>query len=258
MSESIKVETLEKLTIIKLNAPERRNALSVEMRSALLSALDRCIADQNCRVIILAGEGKHFCAGGDLRNASGVAPDPKRTQMNVALLQDIVRRIVGPKPVLAAVEGAAYGAGMSLAVACDFVIASESAIFCTAFAKVGLSADAGLSWTLPHRIGLIRSRQLLITAETLSASAAVGIGLADRRVPVGTALENAIVQANNICELAPLTIASVKLMLNRYPYALQAALDIELEHQVRLTSTSDYAEGKRAFSERRPAVFRGE
>jgi len=258
MSELIKVETLDKLAIIKLNAPKRRNALSVEMRIALLAALDEYIADQNCRAIILAGEGEHFCAGGDLRTANGTAPDSVRTKTNVSLLQDIVRRIVGPKPVIAAVEGVAYGAGMSLAAACDFVIASESVAFCSAFAKVGLSADAGLSWTLPHRVGLMRSRQLMITAETLSASAAVTIGLADQKVAVGAALITAIEQGRSICELAPLTIASVKSMLNCYPYTLQSALEIELEHQVRLTWTADYAEGKKAFSERRPAVFRGE
>lgn len=253
----VKVEREDRTTILTLSAPHRRNALSVEMRVELLEALKLAHQDSDVRAIILTGEGEHFCSGGDLNSAHASAPDPARTEANVRTLQNIVRFLAGSKPILAAVEGAAFGAGMSLAVACDFVIVAKSARFAASFAKIGLCADAGLTWLLPQRVGLARSRRLMISGDVVAAEEALAIGLADTLTEDGQALAIARAKARKICELAPLSIEAVKAALNSRPSSLDAALDLELESQVRLVSTSDYVEGRTAFIEKRVANFRG-
>lgn len=243
--------------ILTLAAPHRRNAISVEMRVELLAALTEAHHDNQVRAIILTGKGEHFCAGGDLNAAHSSAPDPARTEANVRILQNIVRLITGPKPVLAAVEGAAFGAGMSLAVACDFVFAGESARFAASFSKVGLCADAGLTWLLPQRIGLAKSRRLMISGDVVGSAEALAIGLADELTADGQALDLAKDRARRICDLAPLSIEAVKSALGNQPSSFEAALDLELKSQVRLVSTADYIEGRTAFMEKRVASFRG-
>lgn len=253
----IEVEREGAIRLLSLSAPERRNAISAEMRAELLAALADAVHDPSVRAIILTGKGGHFCAGGDLAAANGAAADPGRTEANVKMLQDIVRAIAGPKPVLAAIEGSAFGAGMSLAAACDFAIAARSSRFAASFAKIGLCADAGLTWSLPQRIGLARSRRLMISGEVVSASQALEIGLVDELTDDGEALAVALTSARRVSELAPLSISAVKAILGAYPYSLSDALETELHNQVRLVSTSDYVEGRTAFLEKRAAVFTG-
>ena len=257
MTKLVEVTRDGRTTILMLSAPHRRNAISVEMRKELLEALTKAHHDTDVRAIILTGNGAHFCAGGDLSAAHASAPDPARTEANVRILQDIVRLITGPKPVMAAVEGAAFGAGMSLAVACDFVFAGESAHFAASFAKVGLCADAGLTWLLPQRVGLARSRRLMISGDVVGSAEALAIGLADELTADGEALIVAKDRARRICELAPLSIEAVKAALCNQPSSFEAALDLELKSQVRLVSSADYIEGRTAFIEKRVASFRG-
>ena len=168
-----------------------------------------------------------------------------------------MRLITGPKPVLAAVEGSAFGAGMSLAVACDFVIAAQGARFAASFAKIGLSADAGLTWLLPQRIGYSRSRWLMISADIVDVDQALAIGLADELSPTGGALDAARASANQISALAPLSIAAVKATLANPPETLDEVLNTELDNQVRLVTSADYIEGRTAFIEKRAPVFIG-
>lgn len=257
MGQFIEVEREGGVRILTLAAPDRRNAISMEMREQLLAALDAALADDRNRVIILTGQGAHFCSGGDLRAAHDAPPSPESTARKIAVLQDIVRRITSNKPVLAAVEGAAFGAGMALACACDFVIGSADARFCASFVRVGLSADTGMTWTLPQRVGVVRSRQLLITGRIVEAAEALAIGLADELVPAGRALAKARERAEEICRLAPLSIAAVKSTLNAFPYTLQTALETEMGHQLRLSVSADYREGRTAFLEKRVANFTG-
>ena len=257
MTRLIEVAQDGRTTILTLCAPQKRNAISTEMRIALLAALEEAIADPQVRAIILTGQGEHFCAGGDLGAAHALAPDPQRTASNVKILQDIVRLIAGPKPVLAAVEGSAFGAGMSLAVACDFVIAAQGARFAASFVKVGLSADAGLTWLLPQRVGFSRSRRLMISGDVIAADEALAIGLADELTPAGGALAAALARASRISALAPLSIAAVKATLGSPAKSLDEVLDAELDNQVRLVTSADYLEGRTAFIEKRPAVFIG-
>lgn len=166
MAEPIVPEVMGQLLVVTLNAPHVRNAISPEMRTLLLECLRKANEDVSCRAIVLAGAEGNFCSGGRLGGDGKDVPKPdvERTRRNIAVLQDIVRLLGGgAKPTIAAVEGYAYGAGLSLAAACDIVIASESARFCASFGKVGLMGDAGLLWTLPRRVGESRSREMLLT-----------------------------------------------------------------------------------------------
>lgn len=246
--------------IFAMNMPQRRNAISIEMREELAAELGAACASDDCRAIVLTGAGEHFSAGGDVKSANGAAaaPDPGRTQRNVGVLHDIVRALIaGPKATVAAVEGSAYGAGLSLAAACDHVVASATARFCASFGKVGLIADAGLMWSLPQRIGTARAREMLLSCRVVEAVEAEAMGLANQRVEAGAALQHAIAAAHRLAATAPLTVAATKAMLARGPAPLEDVLAAEQDVQPRLTLSQDYAEGKAAFKERRAPVFRG-
>ena len=241
------------VAILTLNEPTKRNALSPALRVALAEAIDRIERDPEIRAVVLTGGPKVFSAGGDLtamRN-DGLAAGRERFR----LLHGIVRSIVkSSKPFIAAVEGPAAGAGFSLALCCDTIIAGAGSRFIASFPKVGLVADAGLLLTLPARVGIGRARQILLYAEPISAEAAERIGLVDEVVPDGTALERAVARARAFEALAPLSTAVAKEALAG---RLDEVLDWERSAQAALFQTSDHAEGKAAFLDKRPPIFQG-
>jgi enoyl-CoA hydratase/carnithine racemase len=240
-----------------LSAPERRNAISLQMREELLSALRKGCASPECRAIVLTGAQGNFSSGGQI-NSVDAAPDPQRTRRNMAVLHDIVRLLIaGAKPTVAAVEGCAYGAGLSLAAACDCLVASETAKFCASFGKIGLMADAGLMWSLPQRVGPAHARDVMLTGRVVDAVEAQAIGLTNRLVPQGRALEAALEAARALAQIAPLALSSMKTVLARGPTSLEVVLSTEADLQPMLTMSQDYAEGRAAFEERRAPNFRG-
>lgn len=256
MDEDVLREQRGDAVVLTLHAPAFRNACSVEMREALLEHLRLASTDSACRVIILTGAERNFCSGGRL--PANAKPDPERTRTNVATLQEIARILYrGPKPSVAAVEGFAFGAGFSLAMACDYVVAGEGVRFAASFGKVGLMADAGLAWTLPQRIGAGRGRDLLLTGREVRGEEAQAIGMVDQLVPAGQALEAALVAGLRYSAIAPLALAATKRVLGDGNSSLDAVLAAEAEEQPRLTLSQDYVEGRAAFREKRAAVFRG-
>lgn len=239
--------------VLTLDYPARRNALAPALRAALLGILDRAEADPAVRAIVITGGGAHFCSGGDLSGMDVRTPLQGRERLRAA--HQMIRLMVGgSKPVVAAVEGWAAGAGLSLACACDTIVAAEDAQFMAAFGKAGLMADLGLPHTLPLRVGHARARQILLYGEPIGAEEALRIGLVDRLAPKGQALAVALERARVLAAQAPAAVALTKQILSE---GLHNALDQERHYQSLLFLTADHEEGKAAFFAKRAPNFTG-
>lgn len=234
--------------------PERRNALSDEMRGGLRDALKAAHADQSVRSVVLAGSGGCFCAGGDIK-AMG-QPVPVALE-RLEVVHDIIRLIAeGPRPVVAAVDGVAYGGGLSLALACDAVVATEDARFCASFGRVGLVPDMGAMWSLPRRVGPAMAQRLLLNGQEIGGRHAVAIGLADV-LAEGDLAEAALAEARALVPAAPLPAAHLKPIIAKCHGDLDTVLAEERAAQAALFATADHDEARRAFLEKRRPVFTG-
>lgn len=250
----------EGVATLTLNAPARRNALSTGMREALLAGLQEFEADPNCRCIVLTGAGGTFCSGGDIGEMTppaGKTP-AAHAAYRIGLLQDIIRALVnGTRPTVAAVSGHAAGAGLSIACACDYVIAEHSARFAASFTRLGLIADCGLTWSLPRRVGPARARELLASGRTVGTDEALRIGLADQLAESGYGLEAAQSHARAYGATAPLAVMRTREVMADAPASLEAALATELREQAVLRVTDDHQEARKAFAEKRVPNFTG-
>lgn len=243
------------VAIVTLNRPERRNALNAALVSALSETLRELEADRQIRALVLSG-GEQFCAGGDLDSLNLPA-----LQMREAMTagHGIVRALIaGRLPTVAAVRGNAYGAGFSLAMACDFVVADEQSSFCAAFGRVGLTPDYGLLWTLPQKVPLGVAREIVMLCEPINGARARELGLADRLASSGAVDQMALQLAERLAAVAPATITTTRAVLARQPLTLDTVLAWEADTQTLLTGSSDFAEGLSAFRAKRPPEFRGE
>ncbi|MBS4049483.1 enoyl-CoA hydratase/isomerase family protein [Ferrovibrio sp.] len=257
---SVLYEQLEKTAVITLNAPEKQNALSTAMRTELRDLLDQVTADDGVRSIILTGAGKHFCSGGDISEmgASDGAVDLSRSRLRMGILHAILRHLVaGPKPVVACLRGNAFGGGLSLAMACDYVIADSTGKLCASFARIGLVADVGLLWTLPQRVGARIARNLLLSANVVEADEAGRIGLVDIVTSPDEAMEQALRKSREWEALAPLSHAATKLGLARSSGTAEQAMAFESDVQSALFTTADHIEARKAFLAKRKPVFTG-
>jgi|SRR5690554_450374 len=254
MSEVVLCERRGAIAILTMNLASKRNALSTTLSDALETQLSELQRDHSCRVIILTG-GAHFCAGGELGSFSDNAME-LRNEMRAG--HRVVRQIItGRVPVIAAVEGSAFGAGLSLAAACDFVIADSDARFGAVYGKVGLMPDWGALWTLPQRVGMRRTRQIVMFSEVLGGEQALRDGLADHLAEQGAVLKVALNWAERLASAAPGAISATKAFMARSPMALEASLDWEADMQALLLASEDFAEGTQSFFDKRTAVFNG-
>lgn len=243
------------LTLTLAN-PGRRNALSLPLREVLHDRLEAAMADPEVRAVVLTGAEGVFCSGGDIGGMEGLTPLGGRARLQ--RLHRLVRLLMtGEKPVIAAVEGYAIGAGLSLAAACDLVVSAEDAVWSCAFNRIGLMPDMGAAVSLPARMGLGRARRIMLTSERFTARQAEAWGLAEEVVPPGAALVRAQGLAAEIAERAPGAVAMTKAWLSRLPLPLDAALAAEADAQALLFATADFAEGRAAFLEKRPPRFEG-
>src|ERR671918_655394 len=247
---------------ITLNRPDKLNALTGAMSDELLDVFTTVRDDPAVRALVVTGAGRGFCAGQDLAEfeeayRSGERPDIR--DHLVRTYHRLIPRVVEtPKPVIAAVNGVAAGAGVSLAVACDLRIASEDARFTQAFVKIGLVPDSGGTWLLPRVIGYARALELSITGEVIDAETALEIGLVNRVVD-GDALEDEVSGlAARLAAMPTAAIGETKALLREAALLdLDAALHAEAEAQARMGQTDDHLEGVMAFAEKREPRFRG-
>ncbi|TFV63795.1 enoyl-CoA hydratase/isomerase family protein [Geodermatophilus sp. DF01-2] len=250
---AVLVEEHRTVRLLRLNRPERRNALDLDDRIAFLEQLRRAADDPGCRAVVLTGAGAVFSAGGDIRSMS---PDPEVAHRRLQLVNEIARHMVTTAtPIVSAVEGGAFGLGLSLACASDLVVAGSSARFVASFAKIGLVADTGLFYTLPRRVGAGRARELMLTARTVSAQEAHRIGLVDAVVEDGSAVEQALAMAQELAAASPAATAGLKRILAQDDQSLEAVLAAEEQVQVELLAGPDFEEGRAAFLGRRRPVF---
>ena len=183
MQQVLKLDNSEGVATLALDLPEERNPLSSAMKSALSEALRQCASDASIGAVVITGNGSAFCSGGDVKRAASRTPTDEERSVALVELQSIPRLIAAlPQVVIAAINGAAMGAGLGLACACDLRLASTSARFGAVFLRIGLATDFGLGWTLPRIVGPARARSMLLLGETLGAAQALEIGLVNRVV----------------------------------------------------------------------------
>jgi enoyl-CoA hydratase len=268
VTEAVLIESLGTgITQVTLNRPDRLNAMNYALISELHAALDDLAEDRACRVIILTGTGRGFCAGLDL--TEGASPPSARGLGRAQAGLTVQKMIAGlvpkmrsmPQPIIAAVNGAASGGGLALALASDVRIAAADARFNVAFVRVGLSGcDIGVSWLLPRLIGASRAFELLLTGRLIDASEADRIGLVTRVVDEGRAVESARETADLIVGNSPFGVRMTKeVMWSQLEIgSLQAGIDLENRTQILSSFTGDLVEAMQAFAEKRTPVFTDE
>lgn len=246
---------------LTLNRPESMNSLSIELKQALVSAVAELGADDSVRAVVLTGTGRGFCVGQDLREHVGLlaADDPAPLNTVTEHYNPIVTGLATmPKPVVAAVNGMAAGAGAGLAFACDFRIAASSAGFLLAFANVGLTLDSGVSWTLPRLIGAARATSLALLAEPITADAALEMGLVNALVDPERVLPAAHELAARLAAGPTAAYGAIKASIAyAASHSLPEALAKEAELQQAMGATEDHRGATAAFVAKQKPVFEG-
>jgi len=244
-----------------LNRPERMNALNKDLVLALNDSLTRVEANQEINVVVLAGAGRAFCAGGDLQAIGKGYQENNVTELQPILrsgMQAVLKMRTMRQPVIAAVHGAAAGAGMNIALAADLRIASEDAMFGQNFAKVGLFPDYGGTFFLPQLVGPAKAAELFYTGDMIDAAEALRLGIVNRVVPLAQLESEVRALAQKIAQGPAIAIRAVKQTLfGRDKEELLALLNLEVEQQMKCFSSGDCGEGIRAFFEKRPPKFQG-
>ncbi len=260
MTDSVLRQTDGAVATITINRPEARNALTAGTKTALLDALRFYSADSSVRVVVLTGAGQAFCAGQDLREhaellEAGAAPLNTVREHYNPIIETLATM---PKPVIAALPGVAAGAGASLAFACDFRIAAQRASLLLAFARVGLGADSGASWTLQRLVGPAKAAELLMLAEPVDSAAALRIGLLTLVVPDQELTAATSELANRLAEGPTLAYAAIKeSLMYGATHRLTESLEKEAELQTRLGETEDHKAATLAFVSKRMPTFHG-
>ena len=263
MSNEMVLQKLEGgLLTITMNRPERKNALNPDMVRSLVEAARRAADDPEVRAVLFKGAGGSFCVGGDVKSmAEGRAPLPFEQKLANLRRGMEVSRILHqmPKPVVAQLDGAAAGAGLSMALSCDLRVASESCKITTAFAKVGFSGDYGGTYFLTQLLGSARARELYLTSPVLTAKEAHAIGMVTRVVPDAEIDAAAHELALSLAQGPSIALGFIKRNINNAEtMTLEACFDGEAIHHSRAGETADHKEAAKAFVEKRKAAFQGQ
>ncbi|EKZ96051.1 MULTISPECIES: enoyl-CoA hydratase/isomerase family protein [Cupriavidus] len=254
--DGLLVEISDGVATLTLNRPKQKNALNGSMRDGLCDAVQRIRADRSVRAVVLRGAGEDFCSGGDIRAMNVTEADAGRARMDdmhgwIAMLVDLDR------PVVAAVDGVAYGAGFSIALLADFIVASPRARFCMPFMKVGLVPDCGALYTLPRVVGMAKARELVFSAREIGAEEARQIGAVFEIVPQDKLHARADELARGLAGASPAAFAMAKRALNQSLGSdVRAMLEMESLGQGIAFTTSYHREAVRRFKEKEPPLFR--
>jgi enoyl-CoA hydratase len=247
------------IAVLTLNRPEKLNALSYELVESLHTALDGIATNNECRVVVLTGAGRGFCSGLDLTapnppDAGGGTEFPRSGMRRQERIADLTARIHRLRqPVIAAVNGPAYGGGFGIALACDIRIASESARFCTQFIKLGLGGcDIGVSYTLPRIVGAGPAFDLILTARVVDAEEALRLGIVSRLSGEASVLDDALAVAETLCSYGKFGLESTKQVLwaNLDASSLESALHLENRSQILASTSGEIREASEAFRHR--------
>ncbi len=259
MTSELQTERRASTLVLTMSGPATRNTLSEQLFTAGVEALDVAESDPDVRCLVLQGEGGHFCAGGNvsgLRERRGADPSVQM-QMVERFHQFIEALRACPKPVIAAVEGAAAGGGFSLALACDLIVAAEDAKFIMSHGRLGLSPDGGGSWHLARLLPRPLALQLIWLAEPVSAQQLHAHGVVNWVADRGQALAEACAVAERLAQMAPNALASVKELVGQGPgHSLAPHLKLERDHFLENLFHANGGEGLQAFADKRPPRFR--
>ena len=257
MTTFVELTVEDKVAIVTLNRPEVRNAINDALRAELVVLLERVAADEGVRAVVLTGKGKAFCAGGDITGMKERLKAPVgqvafngwrrqgQTHKSVALLHGM------PKVVIAAVNGAAAGLGCDMALACDFILASEQAVFTMSFVKRGLVSDGGGMYFLPRRVGLPRAKELIFTGRLVDAKEALAIRLADRVTSPDMLIADAVAWARELSQASSASIAFSKAILDRtFESTEEQIFALGREAQAVCYTTAEHRDAVTAFLEK--------
>ena len=257
MTTFVELTVEDKVAIVTFNRPEVRNAINDALRAELVVLLERVAADEGVRAVVLTGKGKAFCAGGDITGMKERLKAPVgqvafngwrrqgQTHKSVALLHGM------PKVVIAAVNGAAAGLGCDMALACDFILASEQAVFTMSFVKRGLVSDGGGMYFLPRRVGLPRAKELMFTGRLVDAKEALAIRLADRVTSPDMLIADAVAWARELSQASSTSIAFSKAILDRtFESTEEQIFALGREAQAVCYTTAEHRDAVTAFLEK--------
>ncbi|MFN4090353.1 MAG: enoyl-CoA hydratase/isomerase family protein [Alphaproteobacteria bacterium] len=258
-SENLRLSVSDGVALLTLNRPQAKNALDADMmRVGMPAFVHRAREDDDIRAVIITGAGGDFCSGADVKRMGGASPmsHEERNANLRAILGWIYGLIDLPKPVIAAVDGVAYGGGLSLALTADMVLASDRARFCLSFGRIGLTPDMGVGYTLPRRVGAARAKELAFTGRSFGAEDAMGMGIVDAVLPAAGLVGEARRIARRFAEASPEALAQAKRLFNRSLDSSPAEMiEAELAAQLACRQTAYHEDAVARFARKEPYRF---
>ena len=254
--ELIRFAVCDQVATLTFHNPAKRNAFEPRMREEIAEVVATVRRDRSIRALVLTGEGTHFCSGGDLGNIASVGLDNAGWRERLTNLHDWLQDLLTlDRPIIAAVDGAAYGAGFSLALLADFIIATPRARFCMSFIKVGLVPDCAAFYTLPRIVGPQRARELMLSARDVGAQEALALGIAMELHPPEQLQARAQARARSFVQASPVAVSLIKRALAAPGHDLATLLELEANAQSLAMGTPDHRDAVQRFLRKEPASF---